>query len=165
MTQTFSNSRSKRVIIVDDDGIHERREGNLVAFICWDELEQLGSRVVRSEHGTKILTGLMREPAREFFSCASGIWKQRYPDREQRNYDRIVRRANWIVFFWCPMFFVVPGLVVQALFWFRGSPESLSPKMEKIHRSMVVGLAYVVLLMIVYSYSRWKAVRCRAGLK
>ena len=65
MAQTFSNSRSKRVIIVDDDGIHEHREGNLVAFICWDELEQLESRVVRSEHGTKILTGLVRKPARE----------------------------------------------------------------------------------------------------
>ena len=30
---------------------------------------------------------------------------------------------------------------------------------------MVVGLAYVVLLMLIYSYSGWKAVRRRAGLK
>jgi hypothetical protein len=107
----------------------------------------------------------MRKPAREFFSCASAIWKQRYPDREQRNYNRIVRRANRFIFFWYPMFFLVPGLIIQALFWFRGSPESLSPKKEKIHGSMFVGLANVMLLMIIYSYLRWKAVRRRAGLK
>lgn len=142
---------------VDDDGIREHRRGRLFASIRWDELDSLSRDGARSERGARISLRLSPDQRREFEECASEIWRQRHPDRWQRNRERVMRAAYWAAYFWLPLLTIGPFIAFYILFWVLGSPENLRPELQKVHRLTVLGVAFVIGFLIWYGYRTRKA--------
>jgi hypothetical protein len=153
VTETFSNRFLKKTVTVDDDGIYLRRVDSLITFVRWDEIKRIDG-VVRCENGTKVRLPLTKQQYQKFFKCASEIWRQRNPEKWQRNRDRIARRTNWVIYFWYPMFFIVPFVFWHLWFFLRGSPNYFRPQMQKIDRVTMLGLIASVGLMIWLNLSR-----------
>ena len=142
---------------VDDDGIHEHRRGRPFASIRWDDLKSLGGEGARSERGVRISLRLSPGRRREFAECASQIWKQRHPERWERNRERVRRAAHWAAFFWFPLLTIGPCIACYILFWVLGWPESLRPELQKVHRLAALGVVSVVAFLIWYGYKTRKA--------
>src|SRR6185295_8181601 len=112
MSQTFNHPFWKRSVTVDDEGIHEYRRGRHHASVRWEELESLSVSGARGAGGKRVSTLLTRYTGREFGRCASDIWRQRYPDRWRRHFDRSRRNADWVAYFFFPLYFVGLPLLI-----------------------------------------------------
>lgn len=154
MSQTFTHPLWKRVVTVDDDGIHEHRRGRPFLSIRWDEIEVLNRDCVRSERGARIGLRLTPQCRREFAECASAIWRQRYPDRWHRNLETGRRKIDRAVYFWLPLLTLGPCLVGYVFFWLMGWPESLRPEIQKIHHLTILGIICVVATLIWYRFRK-----------
>lgn len=161
MTRTFNHPFWKRLVTVDDDGIHEHRRGRRSASIRWNELDSLSRDGARSARGTRISLRLTPARRREFAECASEIWKQRHPDRWQRDRERAKRAADWAVYFWFPLFTIGPCILCYILFWFLGWPESLRPELQKVHRLTALAVVCVIGTLIWYGYRTREAAPMR----
>ncbi|MGV3662378.1 MAG: hypothetical protein ACO1TE_19500 [Prosthecobacter sp.] len=152
MNQTFSHPLWKRLVTVDDEGIHEHRQGRLFASIRWEELVRLGREGVCSARGTRIALRLTPEQRREFVDSASEMWRQRHAERWQRNRARLRRSADWAAYFWFPLLLLGPWVAFQL--WFRslGSPDYLLPHLQKMNR---ISIAAAVLVLVIAAWHAW----------
>jgi hypothetical protein len=152
MTQTFTHPLYKREVIVDDGGITERRAGVQAIFIPWEQLERLGRSGACSDTRSKISLRLTPRRRTEFFRFASGIWRQRQPERWQRNQERIRRDANRAAYIWLPSFIVGPCIVCYLLLWVLGWPERLRDEIVRLHVLTGLGVVYIGLFWAWYAY-------------
>ena len=157
MTRTFTHPLWKREVIVDDDGISERRAGSLMTCVPWAQVERLDRNGVRSDSGAKISLRLTPDCRREFFRFASDLWRQRHPERWQRNHERIRRDADRAVYIWLPLFTLGPCVVLYLLLWFLGWPESLRQEIQKAHRITIVAIIFIAVFLPWYAYRTRKA--------
>jgi hypothetical protein len=139
-------------VIVDDDGIAERRNGALALFIPWHQVERLGIGEVRSVTGAKILLRLSRDRCRDFYRCASAAWRDRFPERWHHNRQRSIRAGAWAAYFWLPLLTLGPCVAYYILFWLLGSPEHMREGLQKVHRLTLIGVICVVPLALWYAY-------------
>ena len=158
MTRTFSHPLWRRLVTIDDDGIHEDRRGRRFTSITWDELESLRPDGATSTRGTRIALRLSPKGRRDFAECASEIWNRRYPDRWQRNKDRTKRSMNRAAYFWFPLFTLGPSIACYVLVWSLGWPESLRPELQKLHRLTLLGAVTVIGFLIWYIYRTRKVI-------
>jgi len=166
VNRTFHHPSAKRLVIVDDDGIHEHREGCHVASIRWDELESLTRDRARSNLGTRISLYqpigqrslfVSRPRNRELGECISQIWKRRHPDLWLRDRERLKRKAHWAAYFGIPLLIIGPSIAGYLLFVFLGWPESLRNEIEKLHRMTLVGVVFVGIFLLWYRYRTRKS--------
>jgi len=152
MAQTLTHPLYKREVIVDDNGITERRAGIQAIFIPWEQLERLGRSGARSDTGSRISLRLTPKRRTEFFRFASALWRQRQPERWQRNQERITRDANRAAYFWLPLFVLGPCVACDLLFWFLGWPERLREEFRRLHVLTGFGVVYIGVFWIWYAY-------------
>lgn len=155
MTRTFNDPFWKRLVTVDDEGIHEHRRGRPFAFIGWDDLDSLSSNGVCSGRGMRIAH--IYKP-REFIDFVSEAWRQRHPDRWQINRQRVKREADWAAFFWIPLFTLGPCLACYILSWSLGWPESMEKQHQKLHRMTAGSVIMIIGLWLWYVYRGRKAI-------
>jgi hypothetical protein len=165
MTRSFKHPFWKRIVTVDDDGVHEHRRGRPFASIRWEELDSLSRDGVRSDRGARISLRLSLDRRREFADYASQIWSQRHPERWQRNRERAKRAADWAAYFWLPLFTIGPCIFCYLLLWVLGWPESLQPHLQKIHRLTALGLVWIIGFWIWYGYTTRKATKLQEACK
>ena len=172
MTRTFNINTPfwKRMVTVDDAGIHEHRQGYPFVSIRWEELDSLSRECARSDREKRVLLRLTPDQHREFTECASRIWKERHPHRWQCNRERGRREADRTIYIWFPLLTLGPSAVFCLLLWFLGGPEflrwpeghrhelqeALQPHFQKMLRLTVFLILWNIAFWIWHGYRKRK---------
>ncbi len=172
MTQTFHSPSClprKSEFTLDGGGISECRQGNTIASIPWEEVRRLETGEVRDLSGSRIKIRLTLDRAREFHRLASGLWRERFPERWRENEERLRRQRNRAVYFWIPLFMLGPCLAGYASIWIFSwvfgwpaeiLPElraNLQPHYNKLDRLTAIFAALVGALMLWHFFASRKS--------
>ncbi|MFN7139054.1 MAG: hypothetical protein ACK4UN_06930 [Limisphaerales bacterium] len=152
-SRMFRHPFRNRCISVDEQGIHEHRDGRLLSSILWDELESIGINGARSRN-KRISTALTTIKHREFQEYAFQIWRRRHPDRWREFRERSMRELSRNIYIKLPVIILVSSLLGYILLLLAGWPEELKPEVQKFNRITGVNVVGMALYWVGFRY--WK---------
>jgi hypothetical protein len=138
--------------MVNEEGIHEERAGQVYSTVGWDDLEKLRGNRVSGRSGQSISLLLGSRIRTDFLIHAEAAWFERFP--EKCGVDRLncIREGNQAAYLWLPLLVFTPFLIMAGLL--LGFPQHFSSAFDKMPR--LVALAVVVMGLWIAWYSNFR---------